>query len=103
MRYLFISLLMIFIAAAAPAAAKVIQIEINGLNFSPAKVSARVGDKVEWTNKDFVAHTATAKSGEWNNKLPVKGYGSVVLKKAGHIDYYCIYHPTMKGEIEVSP
>jgi plastocyanin len=26
-------------------------------------VSAQVGDTIEWTNADFVAHTATARDG----------------------------------------
>ena len=56
---------------------------------------------IEWTNKDFVAHTATAKDGQWNISLPPGKTGSVVLKKAGRISYYCIYHPTMTGEIDV--
>jgi plastocyanin len=76
---------------------------IAAVAYSPAKVSAHVGDTIEWSNKDIVDHSATAKNKEWDVALPAHGTGHVVVKKAGHFDYYCKYHPTMTGEIEVSP
>lgn len=91
------------LAAASPAVARVVHIEINQLVFSPAKVSAHVGDTIEWRNKDIVDHSATAKHKDWDVALPSHGKGSVVLKKPGHIAYYCKYHPTMTGEVDVSP
>jgi plastocyanin len=96
-----ISLFAIALAAAAPAAAAVVNIEIKGIAFPPANISAKVGDTVEWTNKDFVAHTATARDKSFDVILPPGKSGRAVLKKAGTIDYYCRYHPTMKGEIKV--
>ena len=101
MRFLTLSILA-SLAAASPAAAEVIRVDISNIAFSPAKISAHVGDTIEWNNKDFVAHSATAKSGEWDINLPPHNTGKVVLKKAQHIDYYCKYHPTMKGKIDVS-
>jgi plastocyanin len=92
----------ILAAAAKPAAAaETIRIETKSIAFTPAKVSAHVGDTVEWTNDDFVAHTATASNGDWNIALPVHGKGSTVLKKAGKITYICKFHPNMTGEIDV--
>lgn len=29
--------------------------------------------------------------------------GRVVLKKAGAVDYFCKYHPNMKGRVIVTP
>lgn len=92
-----------FLAAAAPAAAKEIHVDVRNIAFSPASVSAHVGDIVEWNNKDFVAHSATAKDGGWDINLPPHATGKMTLKKAGRIDYYCKYHPNMTGEITVSP
>lgn len=91
------------LAAASPAVARVIHVEINKLVFSPAKVSAHVGDTIEWENKDFVAHSATEKNKAWDIPLPVHGKGHLTLEKPGHFDYYCIYHPNMTGEIKVAP
>src|ERR1041385_5650703 len=89
------------LAAAGPAAAAVVKVEIKGVAFPPGKIQAKVGDTVEWSNKDFVAHTATARDGSFNVDLPPNKTGKAVLKKAGKIEYYCRYHPTMKAEIDV--
>ncbi len=94
--------LALILAAAAPtAAAGKLQVKIDNLVFAPAKLTAHVGDTVEWTNADFVAHTATAKDGSFDVALPAGKTGSTVLKKAGHFDYYCKFHPNMKAEIDV--
>jgi plastocyanin len=91
------------LAAASPVAAGVVRIDASGIAFVPARVSAKVGDTVEWTNKDFVVHSATARNGDWDLNLPVHKTGQTVLKKAGKIAYYCRLHPNMTGEIDISP
>lgn len=88
--------------SALPAQAKTIQITVKGMAFSPASVTASVGDTIEWVNKDPFAHTATVK-GAWEVMLPVGKSGSREMKKAGTIDYYCRFHPNMKGKITVTP
>lgn len=88
-------------AAASPAAAKAIDVQATGVAFLPAKVSAHVGDIIQWDNKDFVAHTATARAGGWDIALPPHKSGKLQLKKPGKLEYYCRYHPNMKGEIDV--
>ena len=85
-----------------PARADTIQVTIDKLVFSPAEVKARVGDTIEWVNKDILAHTATVK-GDWDVMIPAKKNASVVLKKAGDVEYYCRFHPNMKGRISVAP
>jgi|SRR5947209_9346043 len=92
----------VFLATAAPAVAAVVHIEASGIAFLPATVKAHVGDTVEWTNRDFVVHSATARSGAWDVNLPVHQTGRITLKKAGTIDYYCRVHPNMTGKIEIS-
>lgn len=90
------------IAAVAPSYAAVIHIAASGVAFVPAVATAHVGDVVEWTNKDFVAHTATARDGSWDVNLPVGKTGRTVVKKPGEIQYYCRVHPNMTGRIEVA-
>lgn len=90
------------LAAVAPADATVVHVDVHGIAFVPATVKAHPGDVVEWTNKDFVAHTATARNGAWDVNLPVGKNGQIALSKAGTIDYYCRVHPNMTGEIEVT-
>jgi plastocyanin len=89
-------------AFGAPAAAETIHIEMQNLGYSPATVSAHVGDTVEWANGDFLAHTATARSKEWDVMLLPKKTGRIVLKRSGDIEYYCRFHPNMVGRISVT-
>jgi plastocyanin len=89
--------------ASISAFAATIQISMANLEISPTEVAAKVGDTIEWVNKDAFAHTATAKNGDWNVTLPPKKSGSLVLKKAGMIDYYCRFHPNMKATLKVEP
>ena len=53
------------------------RITIHDLVFSPAEVSAKVGDTIEWVNSDFVDHTATAKGGTWD-RFAAHHHGSAV-------------------------
>jgi plastocyanin len=87
-------------AFAAPTAAETIHIEMQNLGYRT--VSARVGDTVEWANGDFLAHTATARSKEWDVMLLPKKTGRIVLKRLGDIEYYCRFHPNMIGRISVA-
>jgi plastocyanin len=95
--------LALMLGASVPAQAATIQISMENLEIAPAEVSAKVGDTVEWTNKDVVAHTATAKNGDFDVMLPPKKSGTTVLKKAGTVDYYCRFHPNMKATLNVAP
>ena len=82
--------------------AAVIQIKMAEIAFASAQVSAHVGDTIEWTNDDIVAHTATARNGDWDVMVQPNGKASVTLKSAGTIDYYCRLHPNMAGSIAIS-
>ena len=85
------------------AQAETIQVTIDKLVFTPAEVNAKVGDTIEWVNKDTLLHNAKATNGDWTVSLPPKQNGQVVLKKAGTVDYFCTLHPNMKGRIIVAP
>ena len=85
------------------ARAETIQVTADKLIFTPAEVNAKVGDTIEWVNKDALVHTATATNGDWNVNIPGNQRGQVVLKKSGAADYYCKFHPNMKGRIVVAP
>jgi plastocyanin len=83
--------------------AATIQISMENLVISPAEASAKVGDTVEWINKDVFVHTATARNGDWGVTMPPKKTVTSVLKKAGTIEYYCRFHPNMKATLTVTP
>ncbi|MEA2993382.1 MAG: hypothetical protein QOD40_2302 [Alphaproteobacteria bacterium] len=89
------------LTSSAALAGEVIQVKIKNLAFSPAQVTAHVGDSIEWVNEDFVGHTATGKNKEWDVNIPGNRSGRVVLDRAGKIDYFCRFHPAMTGTITV--
>jgi plastocyanin len=90
-------------AIAVPAHAATLQIVMENLVVSPAEVSAKVGDTVEWINKDVFVHTATARNGDFDITMPPKKTVTSVLNKAGTIEYYCRYHPNMKAVLKIAP
>jgi len=94
---------LLFGMIAVPAHAATIQITIDNLVFVPAEVSAKVGDTIEWINKDVFAHTATARNGDFDVTTPPKKTVSSILKKAGSIEYYCRFHPNMKAVLTIAP
>ncbi len=83
--------------------AATIQISMENMVIAPLETSAKVGDTIEWINKDILLHTATARNGDWDVVMPPKKNVTLVLKKAGTIDYYCRFHPNMKGTLTVAP
>jgi plastocyanin len=87
---------------AVPAHAETIQVTIDKLVYSPVEIKAKVDDTIEWINKDIVAHTATVR-GDWDVTIAANSSASLVLKKAGTVDYYCRFHPNMKGRITIAP
>ena len=90
-------------AIGVPAHAATIQIVMENLVMSPAEATAKVGDTIEWINKDIFAHTATARNGDFDVTMPPKKTVTSVLKKAGMIDYYCRFHPNMKAVLKIAP
>ena len=72
--------------------------------FIPASTQVPVGTKVTWSNKDYVAHTATSSDGKtFDTKTILPGTSlTVTLQHKGVFPYYCKIHPWMMGTILVS-
>ena len=102
-RYPLVMAALLSSAIAVPAHAATIQITIDNLVFAPAEVSAKVGDTIEWINKDVFAHTATARNGDFDVTIAPKKAVTSVLKKAGTVEYYCRLHPNMKAVLTIAP
>ncbi len=78
-------------------------IEIRDFKFYPDDINVKPGDTVRWVNKDFVPHTATANNKNWDSKLiSVNNQWEIVINEDTFEDYYCVYHPNMKGVISIS-
>jgi plastocyanin len=102
-RWIFSIVAALMLAISVPADAATIQISMENLVISPAEASAKVGDTIEWINKDIFAHTATARNGDWDVAMPPKRTVNSVVKKAGTVEYYCRFHPNMKATLVVAP
>src|SRR5690349_25040471 len=90
-------------ALALPAHAATVTITMENLVISPPEATAKVGDTLELVNKDVLAHTATAKNGDFDVMMPANKTVTYVIKKAGTVDYYCRFHPNMKATLKVEP
>jgi plastocyanin len=100
-RHLLMTTVLALPIGAGAAKAQTLRITIDRMVFLPAEVEAKAGDTIEWINNDAFAHTATVKGG-LEIMLPPKKSGSVVMEKAGIVDYYCRFHPNIKGRIKVA-
>jgi plastocyanin len=91
------------VALVAPAGAETVKVAIDKVAYAPVNISARVGDTIEWSNADLVAHTATARDKSFDLMIFPNKKQTLTVKKAGEFDYYCKFHPNMTGHISVKP
>ena len=74
---------------------------MEGTSFEPAALTIRLGDRIEWVNKDFFPHTATATDG-FDSGIILAGKSWTHTPGAkGEVEYICTLHPTMKGTLTV--
>lgn len=76
-------------------------IVIEKMRFGALPGGLRVGDTITWVNRDLFRHSATARNGGFNVDLMPGTSASIVLRKAGTIAFYCIFHPGMRGQLVV--
>jgi plastocyanin len=81
-----------------------VDVVISGFAFSPAAVTVQAGTTVRWTNKDSAGHTVVSDTGVWESgDLGQGGTFSREFDTPGTFAYHCGVHPSMKGEIIVTP
>lgn len=77
-------------------------VRIEDFAFSPRTITINVGDRVRWTNRDPVEHTATARNGSFDTGLLADGESYTIrFNAAGRYRYICTPHPTMTGTVVV--
>lgn len=87
--------------AVSASAGERVRISINDLDFAPSSVTVHLGDIVEWTNKDIVEHTATARNGAFDVATPKGKPAAARMTVVGRTEYFCRLHPNMVGVINV--
>ncbi|MGI8921962.1 MAG: cupredoxin domain-containing protein [Solirubrobacteraceae bacterium] len=93
-----------------PAAGHVtVHVDMRRIQFLPTVTHLRVGDAVDWSNTDNVAHNVTADSSLVSSQTgpfisPVLKPGSHYARRFVHpgtYSYLCTIHPTMVGVLDV--
>lgn len=90
-----------------------LQVTINGISgensYGPNPITVKSGQMISWYNADTISHTVTSGLDNDPNEgqlfdshaILSKQVFSLTLDEEGVYDYYCIYHPSMIGEIIV--
>lgn len=76
-------------------------VEIRGMQYVPADLTAAVGDVIEWTNVDVFPHTATAAGVFDSASIAPRASWRHTVTTAGAFTYVCTFHPTMSARVTV--
>jgi plastocyanin len=93
--------LLLAIGTAAPAAEY--QIVVANMKFAPPPDQLHLGDVIIWRNDDIFHHTATARDASFDIDLPAKSEARMTIEYVGAVEFYCRFHPTMTGKLNVQP
>lgn len=75
---------------------------IKDFKYQPPVLTVKAGDTVEWKNEDIFAHTVTAVNKSFDSgSISPGGSWKFVARKTGSFDYFCTFHPNMKGKLVV--
>lgn len=93
--------LVLALALPALARAETHTIKIEGMQFVPATITAKAGDRIVWQNADLVPHTATLQGRFDSGAIaPGKSWAHAVPPR-GRYEYVCTFHPGMKATLVV--
>jgi plastocyanin len=85
-----------------------VTIATGNFAFSPATVTIKVGDSVQWTLRDgshtTTSGTAPTPDGLWNQVVTADAPVSIPFNQAGEFRFFCRFHPdAMQGTVIVQP
>ncbi|HEX6002332.1 MAG TPA: cupredoxin domain-containing protein [Hyphomicrobiaceae bacterium] len=78
-----------------------VHVTIEQLAYVPAEIKVKIGETIEWINKDPIEHTATVRGG-WEVIIPADAKASKVVEVGDDVEYYCRLHPNMTGRIIIT-
>ncbi|MEO3428063.1 hypothetical protein AAFN88_04350 [Pelagibius sp. CAU 1746] len=105
-RYPSVSFAVLLAAAPVAAQAAEVTVRMEGANYVPAKVEARVGDRLVFLNDDAVDHNVfvpTAGHGVDLGKQAPGSSSELPLGKAGAFEVECVIHSAMRLAVQVKP
>ena len=76
-------------------------VTMTNMSFGGLPAEAQVGDIIIWNNNDSVQHSATDRDGRFDYRLQPGQKARTILREAGTFRIDCIYHPTMRGSMQV--
>jgi len=77
-------------------------VKIQDFQFTPSKVTIKVGGTVTWTNNGPSTHTVTADDGSFDSGQLQKGkMFSQTFDSTGTFSYHCSIHSSMKAQVVV--
>jgi plastocyanin len=94
-------------ASAAPASAPAggatgNAVSIEDFKFTPAALTAKVGQEITWTNKGSASHTVTFDGGPDSGTLAAGETFKNTFAAAGTFNYKCNFHSQMTGTVTVT-
>lgn len=81
---------------------KPVVVTMQGNMNSPGDITVKVGQKIDWQNKDGYAHNVTSTAGEKIDSGNFTDKFSYAPKKPGTIKYVCTIHSGQHGTITVT-
>ena len=97
-RFIWRSTLLLILQIGCAKADRAHTVTVELFRYRPISVDIQSGDTVVFINRDAVPHTATAANGNWDTgEISPGASRRVVVNAAG--EYFCAYHPNMKGTI----
>ncbi|HUR86597.1 MAG TPA: cupredoxin domain-containing protein [Solirubrobacteraceae bacterium] len=79
-------------------------ISIKAFTYSPHEATVKIGAKISVPNADDAPHTLTDRTGKrtfTTGTIEGRKTGSVTFRTAGTFEYFCEFHPYMKGMVVV--
>lgn len=86
-----------------PGPAATDKVAIIDFGFNPSAITVKAGTTVTWSNHGRT-HTVTADGGSFDSGRIASGATyAMAFKKAGTLAYHCSIHPSMVGQVVVTP
>jgi plastocyanin len=70
-------------------------------SYSPDPIEIEEGQTIKWYNGDSISHTVTLGEDDDFDAIIPDQYFSKIFDESGEYTCYCIYYPSMIGEVIV--